>query len=249
MTYTTPSGTTYSLFEDMLRQSHLLIAGASGSGKSVLVNGLVCTLLYRFPMDCANGAQMILLDPKRTELRPYKAVPHCIRYASEPHDMLDALHYAVGLTESRYKRMEKAGWRTYSGGDVYVVIEEFADLITTQKRTVQPLIQRLCQVARAARIHCLCATQSPLREILSTPIKCNFDGRVALRTRCAQDSRNIIGVSGAEQLPRYGECLYLTPDEIELQHYAVPYVTEAEQAALIKWWTRQRGLIARLRRQ
>ena len=240
-TYRTPKGETYDLFSGMLRQSHLLIAGASGSGKSVLVNGLICTALYDFPLDTSGGKQLILIDPKRTELSQYKALPHCLYHASEPDTMVNALHYALGITERRYVNMERQGLRTYNGGDIYVVIEELADLMTTQKHTVQPLIQRLCQIARAAKIHLIAATQCPLREIIPTPIKCNFDGRVALRTRCAQDSRNILGVSGAELLPRYGECLYLTPDEMTIQHYAVPYITEDEQKDLIQWWLSQEG--------
>lgn len=238
-TYSTPKGETYDLFSGMLRQSHLLIAGASGSGKSVLVNGLICTALYDFPFDTSGGKQLILIDPKRTELSQYKSLPHCLYHASEPDTMVNALHYALGITERRYVNMERQGLRTYNGGDIYVVIEELADLMTTQKHTVQPLIQRLCQIARAARIHLIAATQCPLREIIPTPIKCNFDGRVALRTRCAQDSRNILGVSGAELLPRYGECLYLTPDEMTIQHYAVPYITEEQQGELIRWWMEQ----------
>lgn len=240
-TYSTPKGETYDLFSGMLRQSHLLIAGASGSGKSVLVNGLICTALYDFPFDTIGGKQLILIDPKRTELSQYKNLPHCLYHASEPDTMVNALHYALGITERRYVNMERQGLRTYNGGDIYVVIEELADLMTTQKHTVQPLIQRLCQIARAAKIHLIAATQCPLREIIPTPIKCNFDGRVALRTRCAQDSRNILGVSGAELLPRYGECLYLTPDEMTIQHYAVPYITEDEQKELIQWWLSQEG--------
>lgn len=238
-TYSTPKGETYDLFSGMLRQSHLLIAGASGSGKSVLVNGLICTALYDFPFDTSGGKQLILIDPKRTELSQYKNLPHCLYHASEPDTMVNALHYALGITERRYVNMERRGLRTYNGGDIYVVIEELADLMTTQKHTVQPLIQRLCQIARAAKIHLIAATQCPLREIIPTPIKCNFDGRVALRTRCAQDSRNILGVSGAELLPRYGECLYLTPDETTIQHYAVPYITEGQQCELIRWWMEQ----------
>lgn len=238
-TYTTPEGSTSRLFMDMLKQSHLLIAGASGSGKSVLVNGLICTMLYDLPFNQAGEKQFILIDPKRTELSPYKDMPHCLRYASEPEDMLDALHYAVGITEQRYREMEYYGWRTYNGGDIYVIIEELADLMTTQRRAVQPLIQRLCQIARAAKIHLIAVTQCPLVQVIPTPIKVNFDGIVALRTRCAQDSRNIIGVSGAEELPRYGECLYLTPDKMDVEKWCVPFVTEEEQRRIINWWKNQ----------
>lgn len=248
MKYTTPEGATFDLFSDMLRQAHLLVAGASGSGKSVLVNGLICTLLYDLPFDQVGEKQFILIDPKRTELSPYKNMPHCLRYASEPADMLNALYYAVGITEQRYRVMEQRGWRTYQGGDLYVIIEELADLMTTQRKAVQPLIQRLCQIARAARVHVIAVTQCPLVTVIPTQIKVNFDGIVALRTRCAQDSRNIIGVSGAEELPRYGECLYLTPSMRQVERWKVPYVDEAEQDRLVDWWQRQthRGLFSRL---
>ena len=239
MEYKTPNGEVYNLFTDMLNQSHLLIAGASGSGKSVLVNGLICTALYDFPFDTSGGKQLILIDPKRTELSQYKNLPHCLYHASEPDTMVNALHYALGITERRYVNMERQGLRTYNGGDIYVVIEELADLMTTQKHMVQPLIKRLCQIARAARVHVIAVTQCPLACILTTPIKVNFDGIVALRTRSAQDSRNIIGVRGAESLPRFGECLYISPDELGIQHYKVPYITEAEQADMIRWWLSQ----------
>ena len=239
MTFMLPQGTTYNLFSDMLEQTHLLIAGASGSGKSVLVNGLICTALYDSPFDRAGGKQFILIDPKRTELSPYRNTPHCLRYASEPADMLDALQSAVALVESRYRQMEAQGLRTYKGSDVYVIIEELADLMTTCRKVVQPLIQRLCQIARAAKVHVWAITQTPIVAVIPTPIKVNFDGIVALRTRSAQDSRNIIGASGAEKLPRYGECLYYTPSRTDIDHYRVPFVTEAEQEELIQWWVKQ----------
>lgn len=242
MIYHTPNGFTYDLFTDMLAQAHLLIAGASGSGKSVLVNGLICTALYDVPGEQAGDKQLILIDPKRTELSPYRNLPHTLRYASEPEDMVEALHYALGLTEMRYREMEDKGWRTYKGGDIYVIIEEIADLLTTNRHAVQPLIQRLGQIARAAKIHLVLVTQCPLREILCTPIKVNMDGIVALRTRCAQDSRNIIGVNGAEMLPRYGECLYYTPGMLGVKHCKVPFIDEAEQNRLIDWWEKQNEL-------
>lgn len=252
-TYDLPVGQTYNLFTDMLEQAHLLVAGASGSGKSVLVNGLICTMLYDSPFNQPGGKQFILIDPKRTELHPYKHLPHCKYYASEPEDMIDAFHYALGIVEKRYEKMEEGGLRKYDGSDIYVIIEELADLMTTQRHTVQPLIQRLCQIARAARVHVIAVTQCPLTVVIPTPIKVNFDGIVALRTRSAQDSRNIIGVSGAELLPRYGDCLYITPDMTSVGRYPVPFITEAEQARLIQWWASQvkteepkKGFFARL---
>ena len=239
VTYTTPNGYTHGLFEDMMKQTHLLVAGASGSGKSVLVNGLIATGLYRLPIDRAGGCQFILLDPKRVELAPYRNLPHTIGYASEPDKMIALLQYAVQITEWRYIQMEERGLLKYDGSDIYVIIEELADLMTTNRRAVQPLIQRLCQIARAARVHCICVTQCPLVKVIPTEIKVNFDGIVALRTRTAQDSRNIIGVNGAERLPRYGECLYYTPDLMNVYRYNVPFVNGADKKVLIDWWMAQ----------
>ena len=223
----------------MLKQTHLLIAGASGSGKSVLVNGLIASGLYELPFDMEGGVQFILIDPKRVELAPYKDLPHTIGYASEPADMIALLQKAVSITEKRYREMEKQGRLMYDGSDIYVVIEELADLMTTNRRAVQPMIQRLCQIARAARVHVWMITQTPIAKVIPTELKVNADGIVALRTRCAQDSRNIIGHTGSELLPRYGECLYYSPDFMNTRHFNVPMIPAEEKAFLLRHWGRQ----------
>ena len=228
-----PSGQVYNLFEDMAKQNHLLVAGKTGSGKSVIVNGIITTLLYRFPSQVG----LILIDPKRVELSPYKRLPHTIRYASEPEEMVKALQLAMSICDSRYREMEKHGDRLYKGGDVYVIIDEWADLMTTNRRVVAPLVQRLAQIGRASKVHVILCTQTPIAKIIPTEIKCNFDSRVGLRTRSAQDSRNILGYSGLELLPQYGQGVYMTPQEETL--YKIPYVDETEQRRLIEWWLRQ----------
>lgn len=232
--YTTPSGKFSNLYKDMLSQPHLLVAGATGSGKSVVINGMITTALYRLPINRQNGAQFILIDPKRVELSAYRNLPHTIKYASEPQEMIDALSYAMRLTERRYKSMQKDGIKKYNGSDVYVIIDEFADLMTTQKRIVMPLIQRLAQIGRAARVHIVLATQTPISKVLPTEIKCNFDSRVGLRTRSAQDSRNIIGKTGLELLPKYGNGYYMKPGEE--RYYNVPMVSEEEIERLVQYW-------------
>ena len=229
--YVTPGGDVYTLFEDMANQPHLLIAGEIGSGKSVAINGIIYTLLHRGPA----SAGLILIDPKRVELVQYSRVPYCLRYASEPSDMVDALRYAMEITERRYQDMQRHGLRKYDGGDIYVIIDELADLMTTQKKTVAPILQRLAQIGRAAKVHIIAATQCPIREVIPTAIKCNFDARVALRTRSAQDSRNILGFSGCEALPRYGQCYYMRPEAVE--RYRVPYYNEAELDGMASYWT------------
>ena len=246
MTYTTPGSEfyRYDLYDNMANQPHLLIAGATGSGKSVVINGIVNNIMFRFPLDRPDGAQMILIDPKRVELAMYKNLPHTIRYASEPCEMLSALTEAMTITERRYKAMQKRGERKYSGSDIYVIIDEFADLMTTQRRMVAPLIQRLAQIGRAARVHIILATQTPIAKVLPTEIKCNFDSRVGLRTRSAQDSRNILGETGLECLPRFGQGVYMTPEGEQL--YNIPYIDDDTLGKLVAHWTtkRKRGLFS-----
>ena len=232
--YITPAGQYYTLYADMLNQSHLLIAGMTGSGKSVVINGLIATALYRGP----SQAGLILIDPKRVELVQYKDVPHCIRYASEPDEMIQALQDALKLIETRYRTMQRDRVRKYQGGDVYIFIDELADLMTTRKKQVLPLLQRIAQIGRAAAVHLIAATQCPLAKVIPTEIKVNFDAIVGLHTRSPQDSRNILGVTGCETLPRYGKGYYMTPSGLTL--YTIPMVTDKELDNLTRYWTSAR---------
>ena len=231
-TWETPQGAYYNLFADMLKQPHLLVAGATGSGKSVVINGIIATALKDSPAT----VQFIFIDPKRVELVEYARLPHTLKYASEPGDMVQALQYAMDTTEARYKAMQRRHEKSYSGGAVYVIIDELADLMTTNRRQVQPLIQRLAQIGRAANVHIIAATQCPLSAVIPTPIKVNFDARVGLRTRSKQDSRNILGASGCETLPRYGLGYYMTPAGLQL--YEIPMYAPEEVQRLIDHWKR-----------
>lgn len=246
MKFKTPKGKRYTLFDDMAEQPHLLVAGATGSGKSVVINGIIANLMYRFPGDELGDAKLILIDPKRVELSMYKGLPHTIRYASEPADMLAALAEAMAITERRFKTMQAQRVKKYRGSDIYVIIDEFADLMTTQRRAVVPLIQRLAQIGRAARVHIILATQTPIAKILPTEIKCNFDARVGLRTRSAQDSRNIIGEAGLEELPRYGQGYYMKPGEEGF--WNIPYVKDDELERLTSHWTSQHSFLRKFLR-
>ena len=228
--YHTPSGKYYNLYKDMLSQVHLLIAGTTGSGKSVIINGMLTTALYDSPAE----VEFILIDPKRVELIEYRNLPHTISYATEPLSVVHALEKAMDITEWRYTVMQSNGLKKFPGGHVYVVIDELADLMTTNKKQVQPLIQRLAQIGRAANIHIVAATQCPLASVIPTAIKVNFDSRVGLRTRSAQDSRNILGVKGCEDLPQYGKGLYMTPTGIQL--YNIPMYTDDVHMKLINYW-------------
>ncbi|MDO4477533.1 MAG: FtsK/SpoIIIE domain-containing protein [Lachnospiraceae bacterium] len=232
--WNTPGGDVFTLYRDMLKQPHLLIAGATGSGKSVVINGLMYTALHDSPA----AVQFILIDPKRVELVDFAQLPHVVQYASEPGNMVQALEKAMEITETRYKAMQRQRVKKYAGGALYVVIDELADLMTTARRQVQPLLQRLAQIGRAANVHIIAATQCPLSSVIPTPIKVNFDSRVALRTRSAQDSRNILGVKGCELLPRYGQGYYMTPDGLTL--YNIPMQAPEDVAAIVRYWERSR---------
>lgn len=231
-TYRTPSGSYSPLYYNMAQQPHLLIAGATGSGKSVVINGILHSILMNHS---PATARLILIDPKRVELVQYKHLPHVLTYASEPGEPARALRYAVQIMEDRFSEMQRTGARSYSGSHVYILIDELADLMLTDKKTVQPLIQRICQLGRAARVHLIAATQCPLAKVIPTEIKCNMDARVGLRTRSAQDSRNILGVSGCENLPRYGQGYYMTPEGMD--RYQLPMIPDTMLNALIDYWT------------
>lgn len=234
-TWKTPAGEAFNLYLNALAQTHLLIGGTTGSGKSVLVNGLIYTALFRAP----SAVQFILIDPKRVELVEYKPLPHVLRYASEPDTMTAALDLAMNATESRFTVMQSEGVKKWRGGDLYVIIDELADLMTTNRKTVQPLLQRLCQIGRAARVHVVACTQTPISAVIPTQIKVNFDSRFILRTRTAQDSRNLMDRTGAELLPRYGQAYYSTPEYIPPALVTVPMIPDDEISARVHWWMNQ----------
>lgn len=240
MKITSMGGQVPALFADMLNQPHLLIAGASGSGKSVLLNGLVCAILRHHP----NQMQMILIDPKRTELNEYAAMPHTLRHATEHGDIIAALDYALGIVNARYKDMQRRRMRTYDGANVYVIIEEFADLVTTAKKETLPTVQRLCQIGRAAKVHVILVTQCPLATIIPTAVKVNFTAICGLHTATRQQSRNILDMPGLEQLPRYGKCIYQTP--AGMWRYDVPYTGDREIAAVTTFYKKQRSFLQRV---
>lgn len=229
----TPGGTAAAVCLDMLKQPHLLIAGATGSGKSVLINSLIYTALYNSPNRC----RFILIDPKRVELIDYKELPHTLRYCSEIPDIIAGLQYSIDLMESRYKEMQRHRQKQSTAAHVYIFIDEYADLIVQARKQVQSYIIRLSQLGRAASVHLILATQRPTRDIINGSIKVNLDCRVALRCPSPTDSRNIIDTKGAETLPRYGYGYYRTAAEMEL--VKIPMTAPADLAARVKWWNDQ----------
>ena len=235
-----PAGRYALLYDNMASQTHLLIAGRTGSGKSCVVNGIIHSQLVQ--RSC-NEVQFIFIDPKRVELSQWKNIPHCIAYASDnPAERLAALNVAVRIIERRYEEMESQGVKRYSGADVLVIIDELADLLTTQKTEVLPLLQRIGQIGRAARVHLIACTQCPTAQILSTQLRCNFDSILGLRTRSAQDSRNIIGIKGCERLPDHGQGYYVTPQKEETVE--LPLIPEADLRQIANHWTDRAHYVA-----
>ena len=244
-TFTTPTGMIPNLYADMLAQTHLIVAGKTGCGKSVVINGIVYTALYNAPTE----VQFILIDPKKIELIDYKDLPHTLKYASETDDMLNALQYAVDTMSKRYDEMQTKRIKKYDGSHIYVVIDELQDLMTTVKKQAEPMIQRLAQLGRAANIHIIAAAQCTLSTVITTPIKVNIDSRVALKTRSAQDSRNLIEQAGCESLPEHGQCYYRNTHGMKKK--VVPMIDEAEIHRVINHWMNQvrpvkKGLFGRL---
>ena len=234
----TPGGRIGELYDNMAHQTHLLIAGRTGSGKSVVINGIIHSQLCQH---ASGSTQLILIDPKRVELVQWANTPHCIMYASEPADRIRALKLAVALIEDRYKTMQAQHERKYNGGHVYVIIDELADLLTTQKSAVLPLLQRIGQIGRAANVHLVVATQCPTAQVLSTQLRCNFDAILGLRTRSAQDSRNIIGCTGCEQLPMYGKGYYVRPGDEGVVN--LPLIPAEDLYRLELYWSDSRNYI------
>lgn len=229
----TPGGTVPVIYRDMSQQVHLLIAGKTGAGKSVTINGIIYSLLCsNFP----NEVQFIFIDPKRVELYSYKNIAHCIIYATEQNEIIQAMKTALSIIENRYKDMQKQGVKKYQGGAVYIVIDELADIMTVCKKVFVPLLQRIAQIGRAANVHIIAATQCPLAVIIPTEIKVNFDSIVGLKTATAQHSRNIIGKTGCELLPPFGQGYYITPAKHE--KVILPLVPEQELKRVVEHWTK-----------
>lgn len=238
----TPGGEYPAIYHEMLKQTHLLIAGCTGAGKSTVVNGIMYTALYDSPA----RVQFVLIDPKGTELSMYERLPHTLKYGQTVPDCIAALQYAMQLTRQRFDAMKRAGDRMYDGTDVYVVIDELMYLMnqsSIKKQTIKLLLD-IMVIARAARVHVIACTQ--FIPAIPTNIRCNFDCKLALRTATAQDSRNVLGVKGCETFPvptlehkAYGA--YMVNGIIQV--YNLPRIDDNSIDRMIKHWIKQKRLL------
>lgn len=215
------------VFGQLNRMPHLLIAGATGSGKSVCVNSIICSLLLRTKPD---EVKLILIDPKKVEFTPYNNVPHLLAPVITDGTMAnDALKVVVNMMDERYDLFGSVGVRNLEGYNelvsahpedglpvlprIVVIIDELADLMLVAAKEVEQSIQRITQLARAAGIHLIVATQRPSVDIITGVIKANIPSRIAFAVSQAVDSRTILDQSGAEKLLGYGDMLYLPNGE------------------------------------
>ena len=226
------SGT--SIVSDLASMPHLLIAGTTGSGKSVCINTIILSLLYRHTPD---KCKFILIDPKMLELSTYEGVPHLLcPVITEAKKAASVLGWVVKEMESRYRLMTKEGVRNIDGYNakhklpmpyIVVVVDEMSDLMLVAGKEIENYIQKLSQMARAAGIHIIMATQRPSVDVITGTIKANFPTRISFQVTSKIDSRTILGEQGAEQLLGKGDMLYMSSANRIVRIHA-PFVSDNE---------------------
>lgn len=231
---------------DLAKMPHLLIAGATGSGKSVCVNTLITSLVFRYgPEDL----RFLMVDPKMVELTPYEGIPHLIRpVITNPGEAAAALLGAVSHMERRYRMLSAAGARNLEQYNssmrdqgeptlpyLVIVIDELADLMITSPKEVEQAIMRLAQMARATGMHLVLATQRPSVDILTALIKVNVPARIAFAVASGHDSRTILDSIGAERLTGQGDMLFHQPGLAKPVRLQGPFVSDHEIARLTEY--------------
>jgi S-DNA-T family DNA segregation ATPase FtsK/SpoIIIE len=262
---------------DLSRMPHLLIAGTTGSGKSVGVNAMILSILYRLSPD---QCRFIMIDPKMLELSVYDGIPHLLApVVTDPKKAIVALKWTVREMEDRYRRMSKIGVRNVAGYNeraveaqakgehfvrtvqtgfndqgrpiyeeeklrpepmpyLVVVIDEVADLMMVAGKDIEGAVQRLAQMARAAGIHLIMATQRPSVDVITGTIKANFPTRISFQVTSKIDSRTIMGEQGAEQLLGQGDMLYMAGGG-RITRLHGPFVSDGEVEAVAKYLREQ----------
>ena len=219
---------------DLASMPHLLIAGTTGSGKSVCINTIILSLLYRHTPD---RCKFILIDPKMLELSAYEGIPHLLcPVITEAKKAASVLGWVVKEMENRYRLMSKEGVRNIDGYNakhtlampyIVVVVDEMSDLMLVAGKEIENYIQKLSQMARAAGIHIIMATQRPSVDVITGTIKANFPTRISFQVTSKIDSRTILGEQGAEQLLGKGDMLYMSSANRIVRIHA-PFVSDNE---------------------
>jgi len=222
------------IVSDLASMPHLLIAGTTGSGKSVCINTIILSLLYRHTPD---KCKLILIDPKMLELSTYEGIPHLLcPVITEAKKAASVLGWVVKEMESRYRLMTKEGVRNIDGYNtkhklpmpyIVVVVDEMSDLMLVAGKEIENYIQKLSQMARAAGIHIIMATQRPSVDVITGTIKANFPTRISFQVTSKIDSRTILGEQGAEQLLGKGDMLYMSSANKIIRIHA-PFVSDNE---------------------
>jgi S-DNA-T family DNA segregation ATPase FtsK/SpoIIIE len=246
---------------DLTQMPHLLIAGSTGSGKSVSINSLIVSMLYKSTPD---EVRLILIDPKRLELNLYDGIPHLFTpIVTEPKVAANVLRRATLEMEERLKKLAEHGVRNieqynkifepdstlnlFEQGNeqerplpyLVIVIDELADLMMVEPQNVEESITRLAQMARAVGIHLILATQRPSVDVITGLIKANLPARISFRVASKVDSRTILDSNGAEALLGRGDMLFLPPASARLVRMHGPLVTEKEINKVVEWWKAQ----------
>ena len=219
-------------FVDIAKMPHLLIAGASGSGKTVAMHTIITSLLFAAS---PNEVQFVMIDPKQIELRMYKKLPHLMTpIVTDVNKAVLTLEAVCRKMDERYKSIKKG----YSGfSKIIVVIDELADLMLTSKKLAETPIVRIAQLGRAAGIHLIVATQRPMATVITGLIKANMPARLALTMASWRDA-GVMEVAGADKLSGYGDALYQSPNHtIPPVRLQCAYTSEHDIRATVKWWT------------
>ena len=237
------------IYEDLTKFPHLMLAGSTGSGKSVALNGILLSLLYKKKPSELN---LVLIDPKAVEFSLYRGIPHLLGdVITEMDESVDVLHELTELMKDRYEELEKMQVRNISEynqkilstensdptkimSHIVVCIDELADLIITHGKKVENMLGRLSQKARAAGIHLVLATQRPTSDVIKGLIKTNVPARIAFRVASHVDSNVILQSKGAESMLGQGDCLLLTPFYSSLKRIQSPLVTTEEIQRVVK---------------
>ncbi|MBW6515442.1 MAG: cell division protein FtsK [Candidatus Cloacimonetes bacterium] len=238
---------------DLAGMPHLLIAGATGSGKSVCINSIICSLLFR---STPEELRLVLIDPKRIELSGYEGIPHLIQdVVSDSEEALIVLNWAVKEMERRYELLQHYNVRDINGYNkkikelvsneekpfeetlpyIVIIIDEFADLIMRSGRDIEIPITRLAQLARAIGIHLVLATQRPSIKIITGLIKANFPSRIAFQVAQKIDSRVILDMNGAETLLGKGDMLFIPPTKGQAERIHGAFVSDSDIEHLIEY--------------